>query len=97
MNLYRKWTFRYLEASKDAGKFRLIDWAFKGIFAGLLLSGFVTEVPVSALGIGCAASAGLSFFGSFMAGRRVQEIERDLDAEGRDRSSEVLEDEVSHC
>ena len=81
MNLYRKWTYRYLEASKDTGKFRLVDWAFKGIFAGLLLSGFVTEVPVSALGVGCAALAGLSLFGSFMAGRRAQEIERDLETE----------------
>ena len=31
-----------------------------GIFAGLLLSGVITHVPIVALGIGCAVIAGLA-------------------------------------
>ena len=46
----------------------LIKFALHGVFAGLLLSGFIVNVPHMALGIGCAVYAGIHL----MTGMRYQ-------------------------
>ena len=70
---------KYIELCHVRVSSNVLNFTVYGIFAGLLLSGFVTDVPVLALGIGLAVGSFLSVLLLLYYGQKESEAKLDLD------------------
>ena len=70
---------KYIELCHVRVSSNVLNFTVYGIFAGLLLSGFVTDVPVLALGIGLAVGSFLSLLLLLYYGQKESEAKLDLD------------------
>ena len=70
---------KYIELCHMRVDANILSFTVYGIFAGLLLSGFVTDVPVLALGIGLAVGSFVSVCLLLIYSHRESEAKEDLD------------------